>query len=241
MDRHRSATYAGAVEITVDSLIADPPPVHGGGAPDGVWATDRDCYEFLWQNTVADATTLETGCGVSTAVFAVRGARHMSVFLDEQEGAIFKRWADSRDINLDKVELRWGGSDVVLPTLAPGALDLVFIDGNHGFPMPILDWFYSCSHLKQGGLLVVDDVQIPGVQRLTEYLDHDDRWQPERRGVKWKAYRRLAAGSLSENWWPQKFLPEVRASDVALIARARAYAHPWRTRGRAIARTIRRP
>jgi hypothetical protein len=43
-------------------------------------------------------------------------------------------------------------------TLPP--LDIVLIDGAHAFPFPFLDWYFTASALKAGGLLVIDDVQI---------------------------------------------------------------------------------
>lgn len=217
----------------VRSIMADPPAVHGG-APGGVWATDEPCYEFLWENVKPGDSTAETGCGVSTAVIAARGARHTSVFLAYEEGAIFEGWAAQRKLDLSKVTLLSGGSEAVLPGLALGLLDLVLIDGNHGFPFPVLDWFYMCRFLKQDGLLVVDDCQIAGVQRLLEYLDHDPNWRLQSQRPKWRVYRRADSGTLVRGHWDQSFLPLVRASDVALVHRSRAVLHPLRQAARKV-------
>ena len=50
--------------------------------------------------------------------------------------------------------------------LPPEPLDFVLIDGGHGFPTPMLDWFYGAGRLRRGGVAVFDDVQLPAVAML---------------------------------------------------------------------------
>jgi predicted O-methyltransferase YrrM len=206
---------------SLEAVLNDPPQVHSN-APGGVWATDRDCYEFLWSTLSPTMRTLETGCGVSTAVFAARGTTHTAVFHFPDEGERFRDWAAARDIDISQVDLRCGPSVHVLPQLPDEPLDAVLIDGNHAFPFPIIEWFHAGRRLRQGGVLVVDDAQIPGVQRLVEFLDHDPRWSSLRDGRKWRAYRRTTDTVLDDEWWgDQRFLPPVRAGDVRFVARVR--------------------
>ncbi|MDP9101443.1 MAG: class I SAM-dependent methyltransferase [Actinomycetota bacterium] len=215
--------------MTPDALariFADPPPVHSHqrDAPRGVWATATDCCEFIADVLRDGDRTLETGCGLSTAVFALGGAHHTSVFLNESEGEIFRRWSAEKGISIDRVTLLAGGSDKVLPNLDMGDLDVVFIDGGHAYPLAILDWFYAGAALKRGGTLVVDDAGIPGVQRLIEFLDHDHRWINVVHNSRWAAYRRLSSGSLAEEWVDQPFLPPTQSDDVRRVARTRKAA-----------------
>ena len=61
----------------VERLLADPPRVHeelNAPADLGVWLTERECYEFIADRVRAGARTLETGLGVSTALFLALGA-----------------------------------------------------------------------------------------------------------------------------------------------------------------------
>lgn len=240
-----SRSVAGCVKpeevvlIGVQELMADPPRVHqhheGSG---GVWATTKECYEFIQQSVSFGDRTLETGCGVSTVVFADCGATHTAVYLDAVEGDVLRKWATHKHFDLSGVTLLPGGSDRILPSLDMGDLDVVMLDGGHAFPLPTLDWYYAGSALRKGGLLIVDDVHIPGVQRLTEFLDHDPRWPSVFNNGKFGVYKRLSGGALAENWPMQAFLPPVRATDVALMSRARSALRPARHRLAAARRTM---
>ena len=82
----------------------------------------------------------------------------------------------------------------------------MFIDGCHGFPVTIIDWFYGAGRLRRNGVVVFDDVQLPQVSLLIEtFLAPDDRWQELETTPKWAAYRRLSEGLLSEDWSKQIF------------------------------------
>ena len=78
-------------------------------------------------------------------------------------------------------------SDEALPDLEVEAVDLVLIDGGHGFPTPIIDWYYGVRHLRRGGLLVIDDLQLAAVQVLDAFLIKDPRWTEMQRTAKWAA------------------------------------------------------
>ena len=64
-------------------------------------------------------------------------------------------------------------SEVALPSLIEekeGKIDLIFVDGWHTFDHTLLDCFYATRLLRKGGYLIVDDVSIPGVERVIDYL-----------------------------------------------------------------------
>jgi len=42
----------------------------------------------------------------------------------------------------------------------------VLIDGAHGFPYPILDWWYVAPHVKVGGHVLLDDAYLPAVPAI---------------------------------------------------------------------------
>jgi len=205
-----------------EAVKAKPPQVHPG-APGGVWRTEDACYEFMAQQVTGSSTTLETGLGLSTALFALLGCDHTAVFLEPDEGARFEAWASAFGISLENVKLRPGGSHLVLPMLPPATLDLVFIDGAHGYPMPQLDWLLAASRLSSGGVTVVDDLQLFAVNQLDEFLRRDPRWEELARTPKWVAYRRASSGQLAEEWTAQPFLPSkgVRQSNLRRRARSK--------------------
>ncbi len=188
----------------IADLDLDPPPVHDG-APTGVWAAAHDCLEFIGERVRPGTRSLETGCGATTIVFAAAGAHHTAVFLHASEGEAVRTWCGRHDVGLDAVTLRAGSSSQVLPTLDPGPLDLVMVDGCHGFPFPQLDWYYAAAHLIDGGILIVDDTQLAAPYELRRYLEHDPRWERLHVGSQWVAFKRIGHGSLDEEWTEQRF------------------------------------
>ncbi len=189
-------------------VAGDPPPVHGPVAGEtGVWGTELDCYDFLARHVGPRSCTLETGCGISTALFAVWGAEHTCVVYSHDEVDILRSWAQERGVDLSHMSFEIGPSDEVLPRLAPTTLDLVFVDGSHAFPAVIIDWFYAAGRLREGGIAVLDDVQLASVRLgLVEFLAKDPRWELIARSGKWVAFVRHSSGSLREEWTDQPFL-----------------------------------
>ena len=51
-----------------------------------------------------------------------------------------------------------------------GMFDLVFIDGWHTFDHTMLDAFYATRLLRKGGFLIIDDLSMPGVRRVVDFL-----------------------------------------------------------------------
>jgi len=199
---------AAARRQQVSAIVNDPPPVHGEAAgPTAVWGTAVDCYDFLARHVEPGSRTLETGCGISTALFALWGAEHTCVVYNQQEVDIMRSWAEQRGVDISRLTFEVGPSDEVLPRLEPTELDLAFIDGSHAFPAAIIDWFYAAGRLREGGVVVTDDVQLPAVQLgLFEFLAKDPRWEVIARTDKWAAFLRHSSGSLREEWTDQPFL-----------------------------------
>src|SRR6185503_1666742 len=79
--------------------------------------------------------------------------------------------------SLEHVTFELGPSDKLLPTMALGDLDLVLIDGGHGFPVPFIDWYYTAFALKAGGIVIVDDTQIWTGAVLRDFLMADPDWK----------------------------------------------------------------
>lgn len=199
-----STAGAPNLRAVIGAMAEDPPAVHVG-APQGVWAAAGDCLEFLAARVTSATRSLETGCGATTVLFAAAGAHHTAVFLDESEGAGVRTWCDAHGVPTTGVTFLAGSSSERLPTLAPGDLDLVMIDGCHGFPFPQLDWYYAAAHLVDGGVLIVDDTQLAAPYELKRFLDHDPRWESLQVGSQWAAYRRRGSGPLDEEWTEQPF------------------------------------
>jgi predicted O-methyltransferase YrrM len=82
--------------------------------------------------------TLETGCGYSTIIFALKGARHTVISPVIEEHQHIREWCKANQIDLWTLEFKLAQSEDVLPALDRELLDLVLIDGWHAFPAPFL-------------------------------------------------------------------------------------------------------
>lgn len=191
------------------TIMADPPVVHAMDYSEkpllGVWSTDIDCYEFMARHCQAGHRTLETGSGLSTVLLAAWGARHTCVTPSSAEAERIRDYCQRKHFDTSSLTFAVGPSEEMLPRATPEPLDLVLIDGNHGYPAPILDWFYAGRRLRRGGILLVDDTQLPAVGDLVRFIDADPRWERLARSEKWAAWRRLEEGDLVEDWVDQSF------------------------------------
>jgi hypothetical protein len=203
----------------LDAVLADPPAVHTMGPGQtglGTWATDRSLYELLLSEVKSGSVTLETGSGVSTALLAAVGAQHTCVtpFVEEQER--LAAWAERVEVDLSSVRFAIGSSAEVLPALSSPPLDVLLIDGGHGFPIPSIDWFYGARLLRDGGLLIVDDAHLPAVATLVDFLDRDPRWRTVTDHRKWCAYRRVGSDPLLLDHHQQPWYRASRPSDLGV-------------------------
>jgi hypothetical protein len=120
--------------------------------------------------------TVETGAGSSTLAFAAGGADHVAVTLDPGEEARVRAQAERLGIDHSRVRFEIGPSHEVLPRLEPTPLDIVLIDGAHGFPYPVLDWWFTAARLKRSARMLIDDAYMPPVAVLIDALRTHEGW-----------------------------------------------------------------
>lgn len=204
----------------LERIIEKQPVVHPNAPNGATWRTSRSCYEFLAQEVGQGSRTLETGAGLSTALFCAWGCAHTSVVPFQNEADAIVQYCGDNGFDTASLTFDLRASEVALPARAgEGELDLVLIDGGHSFPLPIIDWFYGAGRLARGGVVVFDDVRLPAVGSfLDSYLDRDDRWEKVAGTMKWRAYRRLSVGSLSEHESLQSFFAGPHRSVIRRIA-----------------------
>jgi hypothetical protein len=121
--------------------------------------------------------TLETGAGSSTIVFAAGGAEHEAVSPSEAEHEAIRAECARLGISSERLRFHVGLSHEVLATREPRPLDLALVDGAHGFPYPVLDWWYLADQIKVGGLVVLDDAYMAPVGMLVDYLRRSPAWE----------------------------------------------------------------
>lgn len=165
--------------MTIEKLLQDRPLFHtwDDGSPTS-FATSPKVLHFIYNHAKEGMNTLETGAGYSTVAFAMAGTNHICITPFAEEPKKILEYCNKNGLQPTITSLT-GNSDVVLPssTQIPETLDFVFIDGAHRFPYPCVDFNYTGEKVRVGGILGVDDVDMPSVKILYDFLKGEDDWE----------------------------------------------------------------
>ena len=185
------------------------------------YGVGAEVIHFIEDSVDSSSCTLETGAGISTLAFAIQGAKHVSITPNKSETELILEYARTKQINMDNVRFVTETSDKFLPQTDISGLDLVFLDGKHAFPWPILDWFYTADRLREGGIMILDDAQMKSVGVLSDFMRKDPRWSQTRSfGKKTLAFRKEQPIVHDVAWHmqPYNFGDKVYSSSVAAFA-----------------------
>lgn len=196
--------YASGWAVFKD-IIESPPKIHGGGTI--TWGLGEDVLNFMFKYLNSGLKTLETGCGTSTLVFAVKKTTHFAITPSTDEVERIKQYCREKDIPVEGISFRIGRSEDTLPSLEDKDFDLVLIDGCHAFPVPFLDWYYASAKLKVNGLVIVDDTQLWPCRILCEFLMREPEWVLQLKFSRSMIFRKLRHVSAKE-WTDQPFVVE---------------------------------
>jgi predicted O-methyltransferase YrrM len=206
MDSGGSGTMATVEKVREvrERLLRAGTVVAGDGRPRELFPVAIGAAEGLalreWVHNEGALRTLETGLGFAVStLFICEGllangpdGRHVAIDPYQLSGLPMHRTtyvgvglqileeAGVRGL----VEFHPKESQIVLPQLlAEGrSFDLAFLDGNHRFEGVFLDLVYSGRVLKEGGIVFVDDVDLPGVARAVNFCIKNLGWVSEDRG-----------------------------------------------------------
>ena len=211
------------VALDLDELIANPPLVHGLG-PDGnpvIWTMGPSWLRLIGETVQPGWHTLETGAGASTVVFALRQTHHVCIVPAPNEIRLIQEFCHEHSLSTEGIRFVDQPSEAALPGLDVEPLDLVLLDGSHSFPSVFIDWYYAGGRLKEGGWLVVDDIQLWTCRVLRDFLDADPGWElVDEDPLRTAVFRKLSGDSEVPNWVFQPYV----VSNSALTAPARVAA-----------------
>ncbi len=113
--------------------------------------------------------SVETGSGRTTLLLSHLSADHTVFAVDA--GGSMSQVKTSALFNAPTTTFVEGPTQRTLPahTFAH-SLQLALIDGPHGYPFPDLEYFYLYPRIATGGLLLIDDLLIPTIQRMFEII-----------------------------------------------------------------------
>jgi len=154
--------------------------------------------------------SLETGAGKTTLLFSHLSKNH-KVFAKENENRSITVVLESPLLNRGTVEFVEGPTQLTLPNyqFQPGTkLQIALLDGPHGYPFPELEYYYVYPHLDTDALLIIDDIQIPSIFRMFEFLREDQMFRLEEVVGSTAFLRRTSAPvfpPLGDGWWLQNF------------------------------------
>lgn len=227
------------------ALLADiealGPAWHGAGSvsADVLGAIARLAPAGGWANT------LETGCGRTSLLLARLGRRH-TIFTFTAADTHYAPDNSHRQtltnplLNAEAVRWVLGPTQRTMPAFAfEGPYDFALLDGPHSYPFVELEYFYVYPHVAAGGYLAVDDIHIPTVHRLYEFLREDAMWEPAGVTDNTAFFRRTGAplfDPYGDDWQGQRF----NAARFPVTAHVPPTPLPVRLR-RAVGRVLPRP
>jgi len=151
--------------------------------------------------------TAETGVGASTFIFSRASSDH-TVFASNADGSISAVKA-SPLLNQETTRFVEGPTQRTLPAFAfTGSLDAVLLDGPHGYPFPDLEYFNFYPQIREGGLLIIDDIQIRTIHNLFRFLCKDQMFRLLCIRNRTAFFERTAAplfNPWADGWWLQEY------------------------------------
>ena len=172
------------------------------------------------------SASLETGSGKTTLLFSHISREH-KVFAIESDNRSISVVRESPLLNRATVEFIEGPTQLTLPRYTfARKLQMALIDGPHGYPFPEMEYYYIYPHLDTGAVLIVDDIHIPTIRRLYEFLCEDEMFESLEVVGNSAFFRRTSAAPfnpLGDGWWEQKFnMKRFRAgAEKTMIGKAR--------------------
>jgi hypothetical protein len=143
----------------------------------------------------------ETGCGGSTIVFSHLSKHHTAFAIEGADQTItgLRQHSDFRPGSVVFVE---GETKRTLPLHAfENRLDLALLDGPHAYPLPQLEFAYLFPQVKEGGWLVLDDVQIPSVYELFQFMRRESSMVLEEVAVRTAFFRKIGERNDGPDGW----------------------------------------
>jgi Methyltransferase domain len=142
------------------------------------WDASDVVLDWFKANLKPGMRTMETGAGKSTLAFMAAGCLHDTVTPSDSEISAIKAEGTQLGLDVNVVTFHNDFSQNVLPHLKGHEdIDVAFIDGGHGFPIPCVDWLFIAPRLKVGGKLLIDDIDLWTGSMLVDVMRREAGWR----------------------------------------------------------------
>jgi hypothetical protein len=153
----------------IDKIGALPSDWHGAGSVsrEVLLAIARHC-----ESMGGFRHSAETGAGRTTLLFSHLSDNHLVFAKDD--GRSLSQTRTSPLLRAESVRFIEGPTQKTLLNYEfDCTFQAVLIDGPHGYPFPDLEYYFFYPRLDPGGLLILDDTQIPSIGRMLDILRAD--------------------------------------------------------------------
>lgn len=153
--------------------------------------------------------SLETGTGKSTLLLSHLSRNHLVFTMGGAADTNHAAVMASPLLNRESTEFVLGPSQVTLPAYKfERKLQVALLDGPHAFPFPELEYCFVYPHLAQGALLIVDDIHIPTLHHMFEFLREEAMFELLEVVGTTAFFRRTRAPlfpATEDNWFTQRY------------------------------------
>ena len=168
-----------------ESTSTDAPPIF----PTSIPSKEGEALSG-WVEREAAERTIEVGLGYAVSALYIgralraseNGATHVAI--DPHQSRSFAnrgiRSLDEAGLS-ELIEFYEEESQIVLPRLVSDGrtFDLAFVDGNHRFDRVFLDLIFLGRLVRPGGVVFVDDYQLPSIERAVSFCVTNLGWSVE--------------------------------------------------------------
>lgn len=197
----------GTVKMNLQDILNNPPQLHRDRhGTSFCWKLSDQVLSFIDKYVGENSQTLETGAGISTVLFALKGTNHTCIVPNESLVTRIKDYCRGEGISTGNINFVISRSEDILPRLHTDRLDLVLIDGRHAFPSPFIDWYYASNQLKENGIVIVDDILIWTGKVLKDFLIADSNWTLKEDFIDACAFIKGVEGIHQKTWVEQPYL-----------------------------------
>lgn len=142
------------------------------------WAVGSKVLQWIAAHLSGGMVTIETGAGYTTVLFAALAEHHYCCTDSPREEEKIRAYLEHIGVSNDKLTFLIGSTEETLPGLRIESLiDFAYIDGCHGYPFPALDWHYIDKHLRVGGIIGMDNVELRPVREHCEFLEENGAYR----------------------------------------------------------------